>query len=116
MGKQLKSNEDMEISKLHDDMGTLKRQMGEVILILGGSAAFDYKGMRADVRELKTDVSNIKGEIEKIKRQDEEERTKRSFLSIRLETIPQKIVAMFAFIAVLISIIQGIKSLFTISQ
>lgn len=109
MAKRLVS---MEVKTIHNDLNILKKQMGEVILILGGSASFDYKGMRADVKDLKVDVSNIKDEIEKIKRQDQAEKTKRSFLSIRLDTIPQRIVAIVAFIAVLISIFQGIKSLF----
>lgn len=105
MGKRLRDSDDMEITTIHNDLNTLKKQMSEVILILGGSASYDYKGMRADVKELKTDVSNIKTEIEKIKREQ-------GWLNIKLSTIPQKIVATVAFLSILLTLAQGIKSFF----
>jgi predicted nucleic acid-binding Zn-ribbon protein len=114
MGKRsLHNDDDMEIKTIHEDLTTLKRQMGEVILILGGSASYDYKGMRADVRELKTDVSNIKVEIEKMKRDDIDKEKESSFVRIKLKTIPQKIAAILAFLAVALTVIQNLREMFT---
>jgi len=98
-------NKDMEIKTIHDDLNGLKKQMGEVLLILGGSASYDYKGMRAEVKELRVDVTNIKVDIEKIKREQ-------GWLNIKLSTIPQKIVATVAFLSILLTLAQGIKSFF----
>jgi len=96
----------MEMKKLHDDLGTLKRQVGEVILLLGGSASMDYKGMRAEFKELKTDVSNIKLDIEKMKRAEQDR------WSIQIKTIPQKVVAFLAFSVMILTAIQTIKEIF----
>lgn len=96
---------DMEIKTLHADLGVLKKQVDEVIFLLGGSASMDYKGMRADVRELKTDMSNIKEDIDKIKRKDADR------FSIKLETVPQKIVAVIAFVALILTVVQNVREL-----
>jgi hypothetical protein len=48
-----------------------------------------------------------------MKRQEDDKKKREGFLSIKLDTIPQKIVAFVAFIAVIISIAQGLKTLFT---
>lgn len=106
-------NEDMDMETIRHEIKTLNSRMTEVLTILGGSAAYDVKGMRSDVRELKSDVNNIKLDIEKMKREDIEKEKNRAFLSIKLETIPQKIVGFVAFVSVLLALIQSLKTLFT---
>lgn len=112
MAKNSKEDHDMELHALKSEMATISRRVEEVITILGGNSAYGLTGMKSDFRDLKTEVHNIKQEIEKIKRQDEEEKKRENFFSIRLDTLPQRIIAFVAFIAVLISIAQGFKSLF----
>lgn len=111
MGKRY--NGDMDMETVRQEIKTLNIRMTEVLTILGGSSAYDVKGMRQDVKDLKGDVSNIKIEMEKMKREDLERDKKQGFLSIKLETIPQKIVGLITFIAVLLTIIQSLKGLFT---
>jgi hypothetical protein len=105
MGKRLKSMDDMEVQTLHSDLEILKRQMDEVILLLGGSAAMDYKGMRAEVKELKIDVTSIKEDINKMKRKDADR------FSIKLDTIPQKIAAAVALLALILTVVQNVREL-----
>lgn len=97
--------DNMEIKTLHTDLIALKKQVDEVIFLLGGSASMDYKGMRADVRELKIDVAAVKEDIVKIKRKDEDR------FSIKLETVPQKVVAVIAFLALILTIVQNVREL-----
>jgi len=104
MGKRPNYN-DMEMQTLHDDMGTLKKQMSEVILLLGGSAAMEYKGIRAEVKELKIDVASIKEDINKMKRKDADR------FSIKLDTLPQKIAAAVALLALILTVVQNVKEL-----
>ena len=106
MGKRLANDDDMEMNRLHDDMSTLKKQVSEVLTLLGGSAAYDYKGMRAEFRELKSDVAFIKDEMEKIKKKDSDRFT------LKLETVPQKIVAAVAFLALILTVVQNVRELF----
>jgi seryl-tRNA synthetase len=112
MAKRTSNYNDMDVATLRSEISTLNRRMEEVITILGGNSAYDVKGMRSDVKDLKADVSNIKVKIETIEKENVEREKKEGFLSIKLDTIPQKIVAFMAFIAVFISVVQGIKSLF----
>lgn len=95
----------MEVQTLHSDLEILKRQMDEVILLLGGSAAMDYKGMRAEVKELKIDVTSIKEDINKMKRKDADR------FSIKLDTIPQKIAAAVALLALILTVVQNVREL-----
>ena len=106
MTKRLANHDDMEINRLHDDISILKKQVSEVITLLGGSASYDYKGMRAEFRELKDDVSTIKEELEKMKRKDLER------FSIKLDTVPQKVVATIAFLALILTVVQNVRELF----
>ncbi len=105
MGKRVRDINDMEVQTLHSDLEILKRQMDEVILLLGGSAAMDYKGIRAEVKELKIDVSSIKEDINKMKRKDADR------FSIKLDTLPQKIAAAVALMALILTVVQNIREL-----
>lgn len=107
MAKRYQSQEDMELQSLKSDMAVMNRRIEEILVILTGNSAYGVAGMKSDVKDLKTDVKNIKEEIEDKKKRE-------GFLSIKLETIPQKIAAVLAFIAVFISVLQGIKTLFTV--
>lgn len=113
MGKRPQSNEDMELQALKSEMQLMNKRMEEVMNILTGNPVYGLAGIKKDVHDLKSDVGNIKHDLEEMKRRDAEEKSKAGFLSIKLDTIPQKIVALVAFIAVIISIAQGLKTLFT---
>jgi hypothetical protein len=112
MGKRPQNNDDMELQALKSEMQLMNKRMEEVMNILTGNPVYGLAGIKKDVHDLKSDVGNIKHDIEEIKRQDDEKKKREGFLSIKLDTIPQKIVAFVAFVAVIISIAQGLKSLF----
>jgi hypothetical protein len=105
--------DDMDMETIRREISTLNNRMSEVLTILGGSAAYDVRGMRADVKDLKNDVIQIKNEMEKIKREATDREKQRGFLSIKLETVPQKIAGFVAFIAVILTMLQSLKTLFT---
>ena len=119
MAKRRPTKEDMEIQQLKDHLSKQdkmlleqrEKQEGvvttlkEILFILGGSAAMDVKGLRADVKDLKKDVLELKDYAEK------SESTKGQFI-IKLNNIPSKIVALFVFIGTLLSIALAIKELF----
>lgn len=106
MAKRYQTPEDMELQSLKSNMDVMNRRIEEILVILTGNQVYGVDGMKKDVRELKADVKNIKDEIADKKKRE-------GFLSIKLETIPQKVAAILAFVAVLISVLQGIKTLFT---
>lgn len=106
------TNDDLELEAIRTEIRILNKRMEEVITILGGNSAYDVKGIRADVKDLKTAVQKIEEEIEDMKREDEERDMKRAFFSIKLETIPQKIVGIVTFIIMLLTILQSIRTLF----
>lgn len=113
MAKRTKQLSDMELTTIHQDIKTLKSRVDvigerveDVITIVGGSAALDYKGIRGDVRDLKGKVIIIDEKIMKI------ERIEADRWSVPMKTIPQKVVALMAFLALLISMINGIKGMF----
>lgn len=112
MAKRVRSNDDMDMEAVRQEIKNLNTRMSEVLTILGGSSAYDVKGMRQDVKDLKSDVSNIKVEMEKMKRETVEKEKKRNFISINTETIPQKIGAFIAFVAVFLTVIQTMRDLF----
>jgi hypothetical protein len=106
MGKRpTYDNEDMELKALRSEMTIMNRRMDEVITILGGNSAYGLTGMKSDFRDLKLDVNNIKQEIEKIKKQESDR------WNIPLKTIPQKIVAAVAFLALILTTIQSVKDM-----
>jgi uncharacterized protein YukE len=107
MGKRLAKDYNMEIAKIHEDLSGLKKQVDEVLFLLGGSAAYEYKGMRAEFKELKEAVGTVQTEIEKIKKVEADR------WNLSLKTVPQKFAAVFAFVALVISMVSGIKELFT---
>lgn len=105
---------DMELTTIHQDLKTLKQRVDmvverveDVITIVGGSAALDYKGIRGDVRDLKTHVLTIDEQIAKIKQQEKDRWT------IQLRTVPQKIIAAIGVLALLLSMFSSIKELLT---
>lgn len=102
----------MEIQALKSGMETLNRRMEEVITILTGNSVYGVNGVKHDVSELKKTVHKIEIDIETIKRETIEREKNRAFLSIKMETIPQKLAAVVAFLAVALSVFQGIKALF----
>lgn len=112
MGKRLQ-HDDMDMETVRREIGVLNERMKEVITILGGSSAYDVKGIRADVKDLKFDVLEIKKEMERLKRETEDKEKKQGFLSIKLETIPQKIAGFVAFAALVLTLIQSLKTMFT---
>lgn len=95
----------MELQALKSEMAIMNRRMDEVITILGGNSAYGLTGMKSDFRDLKSDVQNIKQEIEKIKKQEADR------WSVPLKTIPQKVVAAVAFLALILTTIQAIKDM-----
>ena len=103
----------MELTQLRRDVNELTKRVGEVITILGGSASYDFKGMRADVRDLKTDSQQMKADLEKFRREYEDEKRKRSFLWIKMDTIPQKVAAAVTFVILILTAIGTIKDLLT---
>lgn len=113
MGKRPTQNEDMEMQSLRAEMQLMNKRMEEVMNILTGNPVYGLAGIKKDVHDLKSDVGNIKHDIETMKREKDDEKKREGFLSIKLDTIPQKIVAIVAFVAVIISIAQGLKTLFT---
>lgn len=114
MGKR--PPDDMDMETLRREMSIINRRMEEIITILGGNSAYGVRGMRLDMSELKNEVDGIKKQIEQIQRENIERKKGEGFLNIKLDTIPQKVAAVVAFLAVLISIFQGLKSLFTVPQ
>lgn len=113
MAKRFQNDDDMDLEAIKSQMSALNRRMDEVLTILVGNSSYGVKGMRSDVSDLKTSLINIKTEVENIQRDAKEKQRNEGFLNIKLETIPQKVAGVVAFLAVLISIIQGFKSLFT---
>lgn len=112
MGKR-PLHDDMDMDTIRREISTLNARMTEVITILGGSSAYGVAGMKSDVRDLKKDVLEIKDEMAKLKRETEEKEKKQGFLNIKLDTVPQKIAGLVAFAAVLLTMIQSLKTLFT---
>ena len=112
MGKRPPNNEGMELTTIHNDMNLLKKQVEEVLFILGGSVSYDYKGMRSDVKELKSDVILIKDRVEDLETKNKQREKERGLFSIKLETIPSKVVAFVVFLGALLAIVQSIRSLF----
>lgn len=103
----------MELTTIHQDLKTLNSRVDkvvdrleDVITIVGGSAALEYKGIRGDVRDLKSHVSTIDEEIARIK-QVEKDRW-----SLSLKTATQKIVALIAGLGLLLSMISSFKEIF----
>ena len=116
MAKQFHSN-NVELQALRSEIAAMNKRMEEVIIILSGNSTYGVAGVLKDFKELKSDVHSINGEIGDIK--DEIEKMKRAEIdawSIPLKTIPQKIAAIVAFITMLISIVQGVRSLFIVAQ
>jgi hypothetical protein len=111
MGKR-PHDDDMDMETIRREISTLNNRMTEVLTILGGSAAYDVRGMRADVKDLKNDVIQIKNEMEKIKREATDRESRRNFLN--LKTVPQKVAGFVAFLAVILTMIQSIRALFTV--
>ena len=107
-----RTDPDMDMDTVRQEIRNLNTRMSEVLTILGGSSAYDVKGMRQDVKDLKSEVSEIKIEMEKMKRENVEREKRRGFLSINIETIPQKIAAFIAFLAVFLSVFQNLKQMF----
>lgn len=115
MGKrpQHTNQDDMDFQSIKDQIKELDAHMKEVLFILGGSASYEFKGMRSDVRDLKQEVINIKAEMKNMKDEDKERDRKSAFFSVKLETIPQKIVGIVAFIIMVLTIVQSLRTLFT---
>lgn len=110
---KIRNDEDMEPDQIRQDLNQLKVQMNEVLTLLGGSASYEFKGMRADVRELKIDMGTIKLELAKMKQEAIEKERDSNFLRIRLKTIPQKLAAILAFGLMLLTIFKTIQDIFT---
>jgi predicted nucleic acid-binding Zn-ribbon protein len=104
------NKEDMEIAR---DLETLKTQMKEVLFLLGGSASYEYKGLREDVKDLKRTAIDLNGKVDKLEKEYREDKKNSSFLSIKYDTIPQKVAAAITFLVVLLTAINSIVSLFT---
>ena len=113
MAKRQLHDNDPDVETLRREMATLNRRMEEVITILGGNSAYDVKGVRSDVKDLKTDVAIIKDDLEKMKRENSDREKRQGFIAIKLETIPQKIVGVIGFVALVLTLIQSLKTLFT---
>jgi hypothetical protein len=96
---------DTKLQALSDHLQIIARRQEEVFNILGGNSSYGVKGMNADVKDLKTDIANLKIEIEKMKKEERER------FSIKFETIPQKIVALVAFLALIFTIIHNFKEI-----
>lgn len=107
MAKQNKSNADMELHTLKTEISLLTKRMEEVITILGGNSSYRLKGIVVEFSELQKDIVDIKKDIAEMKQQDKER------WSIPLKTVPQKVAAVVAFLAILLSMFQSIKSLLT---
>lgn len=105
MAKRPIHHEDMELQALKQEMATMTRRVEEVITILGGNSAYGLTGMKSDFKDLKVEVQQIKQEIENIKRNEAYR------WSVPLKTVPQKIVAVVAFLALLLTIVQTFKDI-----
>lgn len=119
MAKRRLNKDDMEIQQLKEHLAKQDKMLAtqndkqegvmitlkEILFILGGSSALDVKGLRADVKDLKKDVQELKTGVDKM------QSTKGKFI-ITLSSIPEKIVAFFVFVGVLLSIALTIKELF----
>lgn len=106
--QQLKDHlarQDKMLNQQNDKQEGVMVTLKEILFILGGSSAMDVKGLRADVKDLKKDVGELKLGVEKM------ESTKGKFV-ITLSSIPEKIVAFFVFIGVMLSIALAVKELF----
>lgn len=97
MRKRSKEYDDMEITQLRNDLNKLSELVIDMKDILGGSAAFEYKGLRADVRDLKANVASIQLELEEMKRE-------KSF--INLKTLKSKAVIFITVLGMAITIIK----------
>lgn len=113
MAKRQSHEEDPDMETLRREMSTLTRRMEELITIIVGNSSYGVVGIKNDFRDLKTDVQTLKSEIEKMKRDNEDREKRQGFISIKLETIPQKIVGLIGFAGIVLTIIQSIKTLFT---
>lgn len=113
--RPMQHDDGMEIQALKSEMVTLNRRMEEVITILTGSSVYGITGIKSDVKHLKENVEKIQDEIEKMKRDEVDRQKRQGFFSIKLDTIPQKIVGWVAFLSVLLALIQSIRSLFAIT-
>lgn len=114
MGKRPPLHEnDPDVEKLRREMASLNKQMEEVITILVGNSSYGVIGIKNDFRDLKNDVQTLKQEIEKMKREDTDRERRQGFISIKLETIPQKIMGLIGFIGIVLTIVQSVKTLFT---
>lgn len=114
MGKRLSNDGEYEdMQTLRRDIQMLNTRMEEVLIILGGNSSYGVKGIRSDFNELKTDVQNIKAEIKAMKEEDKERDRKSAFFSVKLETIPQKIAGIFAFIIMVLTVVQSLRTLFS---
>jgi len=102
-----KNNPDVELSTLKSEIITLNKRMEEVITILGGNSSYRVKGILFEFSETQKDIVEIKKDIAEIKQQEKER------WMFHLKTVPQKIIAVITFIAILLSISGSIKSLLT---
>ena len=111
--RQSNDGEYEDMHTLRRDIQMLNTRMEEVLIILGGNSSYGVKGIRADFNELKTVVQNLKAEIKTMKEEDKERDRKSAFFSVKLETIPQKIAGVFAFIIMVLTVVQSLRTLFT---
>ena len=126
-----KNNGDMEIGTLKSEISTLNKRMEEVITILGGNSSYRVKGIVTEFSEVQKDIVEIRKDISAIKQLEFAE-TQSDIIKIKndiaeikqqekerwmfhLKTIPQKIIGLIAFLALIISMIQGIRSLLTVA-
>lgn len=105
MAKKNKNRDNMEVAALKSEMVLLNKRMEEVITILGGNSTYGVPGMQTDVRALKKELDTVKQDIVQMKKQEAER------WSIPIKTVPQKIVAAVAFLALILSVAQGVKDL-----
>lgn len=119
MAKNLNPDkEQMELQALRNEMSVMNKRMEEVITILGGNSSYGVKGVRSELKELTAQVKELEKQFkdqvfaleekfEKIEQQEIER------WSIPLKTLPQKVVAVIAFLALLLTIVNNVKSLLT---
>jgi hypothetical protein len=106
------SKQDKMLTEQKEEQGRQMTLIKEVLFILGGSSSMDVKGLRQDFRDVRQEVSDVRKEVQKVSDKVQTMESVKGKWIIAVSSIPQKIVAFFVFVGMMLSIALAIKDLF----